>query len=157
MRDLVRSSITGIAIAAASVLAITPAAPPTGLLPSVAVAEVRLAAAANPPPGALIERFLLNQLQNCSLICPFIVQGVVEVPLTFAVIPLTFARELRSGQSLLKAIALTDETVSGAANAALTGIIDRDLGLVLPRAQNALEVAVVGLIDVATTAVTQPA
>jgi hypothetical protein len=68
----------------------------------------------------------------------------------------TLAAELQSGQPLLNAIARTDATVSGAANAALTGIIDNDLGLVLPRAQNALEVAVVGLIDIGTTAVTQP-
>ena len=93
---------------------------------------------------------------DCSLICPFIVQLAVEPAFRFAIIPVTFAAELQSGQPLLNAIARTDATVSGAANAALTGIIDNDLGLVLPRAQNALEVAVVGLIDVGTTAVTQP-
>ncbi len=63
---------------------------------------------------------------------------------------------------MLQAIALTDATVSGAANDALTGIINNDLGIgggagVLPRAQHALETAVVGVIEVGTTAFTQPA
>jgi hypothetical protein len=160
MRDLLRSSInTGFAVAAAGTLAVTSAAPPAAphSVPSV-VGDVRLAAAttAIPPPGALITQFLTNQAQNCSLICPFIVQLAVEPAFRFAIIPVTFAAELQSGQPLLNAIARTDATVSGAANAALTGIIDNDLGLVLPRAQNALEVAVVGLIDIGTTAVTQP-
>jgi hypothetical protein len=160
MRDLLRSSInTGLAVAAAGTLAVTSAAPPAAphSVPSL-VGDVRLAAAttAIPPPGALITQFLTNQAQNCSLICPFIVQLAVEPAFRFAIIPVTFAAELQSGQPLLNAIARTDATVSGAANAALTGIIDNDLGLVLPRAQNALEVAVVGLIDIGTTAVTQP-
>jgi hypothetical protein len=107
-------------------------------------------------PGALITQFLANQIQNCSLICPFIVQLAIEPTIKFAIIPVTFAAELQAGEPLLNAIALTDATVSGAANAALTGIITNDLGLVLPRAQNALEVAVVGLIDIGITAVTQP-
>jgi hypothetical protein len=162
MRELVRSSVnTGIAIAAAGALAITPAALPAELhSPPRVVAGVRLAAAATttpatPPPGALIEQFLVNQIQDCSLICPFIIQGAIQAPINFAIIPFTFVTELQSGQPLLQAIALTDATVSGAANAALTGIINNDLGLVLPRAQNALEVAVVGLIDIGTTAFTQ--
>jgi hypothetical protein len=119
-------------------------------------ADVRLAAAAGPPLGALIEQFLGNQAQNCSLICPFIVDGVVRVPVAFAVIPFTFARQLRDGEPLLRAIALTDATVSQAAEDAVNGIIDTDLLLVLPRAQNALEVAVVGLFEVGRTALTRP-
>ena len=156
MPESVRSSVTNtIAIAAASAVAVTPLitaphAPPT------LHADVSLSALATPPPGALIGQFLGNQIENCSLICPFIVQGAVQVPATFALIPLTFAGQLQSGEPVLQAIALTDATVSGAANAALTGIITNDLGLVLPRAQNALEVGVVGLIEIGITAGTQP-
>ncbi|MBV9089515.1 MAG: hypothetical protein JO044_06355 [Mycobacteriaceae bacterium] len=150
------------AIAAAGVLTIAAVSPTEPHSPPAAVSDIRLAAAtattpAVPPPGALIEQFLANQIQNCSLICPFIVQGAIQVPVNFALIPLTLIGELQSAPSLLQAIALTDATVSGAANAALTGIITNDLGLVLPRAQNALEIAVVGLIDIGTTAFTQPA
>ncbi len=156
-----RSSVhAGCAMATATTLLFAPAAlpepetaPPVGTVRLAATASAIPAAA---PPGALISQFLVNQLENCSLICPFIVQLAIEPTIKFAIIPATFAAELQSGQPLLKAIALTDATVSGAANAALTGIIDNDLGLVLPRAQNALEVAVIGLIGIGTTAVTQP-
>jgi hypothetical protein len=163
MRDLLRSSVnTSFAAVAAGTLVIAPAVLPNEphSVPSV-YTGVRLAASAtstpaSPVPGALITQFLANQIQNCSLICPFIVQLAIEPTIKFAIIPVTFAAELQAGEPLLNAIALTDATVSGAANAALTGIITNDLGLVLPRAQNALEVAVVGLIDIGITAVTQP-
>jgi hypothetical protein len=163
MRDLVRSTVTtGMAIATAGALAVAPAVLPTEPHSPHVMTDVRLSAAtatmpAIPAPGALVEQFLLNQIQDCSLICPFIIQGAIQVPVNFATIPLTFIGELQSAPSLLQAIALTDATVSGAANTALTGIIDNDLGGALPRAQNALEVALVGLIDIGTTAVTQPA
>jgi hypothetical protein len=163
MRDLVRSSVnTGIAITAAGALAITPAAlPAEPHSPPTVVAGVRLSAAttlmpATPPLGALVQQFLANQVTDCSLICPFIIQGATQPLINFAIIPVTFAAELSSGQPLLQAIALTDATVSGAANAALTGIITNDLNAALPRAQHSLEVAVVGLIDIGTTAITQP-
>jgi hypothetical protein len=159
MRELVRSSVTtSIAMAAAGAVAVTPAvitAAPQA--PPAVMANVHLTAASSPPPGALVEQFLVNQIDNCSKICPFILQGAVQVPVTFAIIPITFAQELASGTPLLRAIASTDATVSGAAKNAIDGIINNDLGLVLPRAQHALEVAVVGLIDVGTTAVTRPA
>jgi hypothetical protein len=158
MHALVRSPLTaGIATAAASAVVVTSAALPTApQSPPTVRAEVNLSAVIDPPPGALLEQAFVNQIENCSLICPFIVQGAIEVPVAFALIPLTFAQQLQAGEPLLQAIALTDATVSGAANDALTSIITNDLGLVLPRAQNATEVAVVQLIEVGITAVTQP-
>jgi hypothetical protein len=163
MLDLVRSTVnTGIAITAAGALAITPAALPTEPHSSPAVvAGVRLSATttlmpATPPPGALVQQFLANQATDCSLICPFIVQFATQPLINFALIPVTFARELQSGEPLLQAIALTDATVSGPANAALTGIITNDLDAALPRAQFALEVAVIGMIGIGATAVTAP-
>ncbi|MBV8350245.1 MAG: hypothetical protein JOZ49_22850, partial [Mycolicibacterium sp.] len=163
MRDLVRSTVTtGIAIATAGALAVAPAVLPTEPHAPAVMTDVRLSAAtatmpASPPLGALVGQFLVNQVEDCSLICPFIIQLAIQVPVNFAIIPFTFIGELQSGTPLLQAIALTDATVSGAANAALTGIIDNDLTGALPRAQNSLEVALIGLIDIATTAVTQPA
>ncbi len=163
MRDLVRSTVnTGIALTAAGALAITPAALPAELHPpQTAVTGVRLSAsttlmAATPPLGALLRQFLTNQGTDCSLICPSIVQFATQPLIKFAVIPATFVRELQSGEPLLQAIALTDATVSGAANDALTGIITNDLAAALPRAQHSLEVAVIGLIGIGTTAVTAP-
>jgi hypothetical protein len=161
MRELIRSYVTNsIAIAAASTLALAslPAdghSPPT-LRSDVSLAAASTAAPDTPPPGALIEQFLANQVQNCSLICPFIIQALVQVPVKYAILPLTLVRELQAGVPFVQGALLSDATVSGALNDAVTGIISNDLDLVLPRAQNALEVAVVGLIDVGLSAVTQP-
>ncbi len=163
MRDLVRSSVTtGIAVAAVGALAVTSAALPAEVhSPPTVATNVRLAAAtttttATPPLGALIGQFITNQGQNCELVCPFLVQLAVQPALNFAIIPFTFAQELQSPGTLLQAIARTDATVSGALNDAVTGIINNDLNGPLPRAQNALEVALVGLIDIGITGVTQP-
>jgi hypothetical protein len=163
MRDLVRSSVTtGIAVAAVGALAVTPAtlpaevhSPPT-VATNVRLAAVTTATTATPPLGALIGQFITNQGQNCALVCPFIVQLAVAPAVNFAIIPFTFAQELQSPGTLLQAIARTDATVSGALNDAVTGIINNDLNGPLPRAQNALEVALVGLIDIGVTGVTQP-
>jgi len=163
MRDLVRSTVnTGIALTAAGALAIAPAVLPVEhQSPQTAVADVSLSASttlmpATPPLGALLQQFLRNQGTDCSLICPFIIQFATQPLIKFAVIPTTFVRELQSGEPLLQAIALTDATVSGAANDALTGIITNDLEAALPRAQHSLEVAVIGLIGIGMTAVTAP-
>jgi hypothetical protein len=165
MRASVRSSVTTtLAIAAAGVLVATAAAAPTEPHALTRVQpEFRLSAAttpltsAAPPLGAPIEQFVLNQLEDCSLICPFILQGVVQVPVLFAILPLTLVVELQQGVPFVQAALLSDATVSGALNDAVTHIIDNDLNLVLPRAQNALEVAVVGLIDLAINTVANPA
>lgn len=164
MGGSVRSVVTtSIAIAAASTLAFTFMSLPTEPhSPPTVRSEINLSAVAvqpptpPPPSGALIEQFLANQIENCSLICPFIVQGLVQVPLNFAALPVTLVRLLLSGQPFLQAAALSGATVSGALKDAVTGIITNDLNKVLPRAQNALEVAVVGLIEIGTTAVLQP-
>jgi hypothetical protein len=163
MRELIRSYVTNsIAIAAASTLAFVlaplPADPhsPRTQQSDVSLAAASTVAPATPPPGALIEQFLANQVQNCSLICPFIIQALVQVPVKYAILPLTLVRELQAGVPFVQGALLSDATVSGALNDAVTGIISNDLDLVLPRAQNALEVAVVGLIDVGLSAVTQP-
>jgi hypothetical protein len=163
MRDFVRSTVTtGIALTAAGAIAVTPPVLPVEYQsPQTAVVGVRLSASttllsATPPLGALLQQFLRNQVTDCSLICPSIIQFATQPLIKFAVIPVTFVRELQSGEPLLQAIALTDATVSGAANDALTGIITNDLAAALPRAQHSLEVAVIGLINIGTTAVTAP-
>ena len=162
MRRAVRSVAThNIAVAAASALAFSSMALPTDMpSPPTVGSGVHFSAATveatASPPGALIEQFLINQIENCSLICPFVIQGLVQVPLNFAVLPLTLVRLLESGQPFLRAAALSDATVSGPLNDAVTGIITNDLNLVLPRAQNALEIAVLGLIRIGTAAVLQP-
>lgn len=155
MHHLVRSTVsTGIALSATAALAITPLVLPSE--PPSVVVGVRLSAATTPPAGELLRQFLTNQGTDCSLICPFIVDFATRPLISFAAIPATFVRELQSGQPLLQAIALTDATVSGAADAALTGIITNDLNAALPRAQHSLEAAVIELIRIGATAATAP-
>ncbi|MBA0046310.1 hypothetical protein [Mycobacteroides sp. LB1] len=114
------------------------------------------AASVQPPPGALITQFLANQVQNCSLICPFVVQGAVQVPTAVLLSPGTFVTQLQSGQPLVQALGLTGATVSGAANDVWTGLIRTDLDQVVPRTQFGTEVIAVGLVRIGEAALTQP-
>ena len=112
--------------------------------------EVRLAATAV-PPGGLITSFLGNQAIYCSLICPYLLQGVVTVPVALLQSPGVFVTGLQSG-SVLKAIGAAAASVTGTANAAATPAILKDGTIVAPRALNALEVAVVGVLSIGPAA-----
>lgn len=114
------------------------------------------AASVQPPPGALITQFLANQVQNCSLICPFVVQGAVQVPTAALLAPGTFVSQLQSGQPLVQSLGLAGATVSGAANDVWTGLIRTDLDQVVPRTQFGTEVIAVGLVRIGEAAFTQP-
>ncbi|WP_078293111.1 hypothetical protein [Mycobacterium sp. D16R24] len=114
------------------------------------------AASVQAPPGALITQFLANQVQNCSLICPFVVQGAVQVPMVALLAPGTFVTQLQSGQPVLQALGLAGATVSGVANDVWTGLIRTDLDQVVPRTQFGTEVIAVGLVRIGEAAFTQP-
>lgn len=130
---------------------------PPGLSLRSAQFDVDLTAASvQPPPGALITQFLANQVQNCSLICPFVVQGAVQVPTAALLAPGTFVTQLQSGQPLVQALGLAGATVSGAANDVWTGLIRTDLDQVVPRTQFGTEVIAVGLVRIGEAAFTQP-
>ncbi len=105
-------------------------------------------APAAPGPGGLPVRVVRNQLQYCSLICPFVLQGAATVPLAIGTAPLTFTDALLSSASLVQAAGAAAASVTGPARAAADPIITNDLSLVLPKAQNALEVSAVELINV---------
>ncbi|WP_078326145.1 hypothetical protein [Mycobacteroides salmoniphilum] len=109
-----------------------------------------------PAPGTLITQFLANQVQNCSLICPFVVQGAVQVPTAALLAPGMFVTQLQSGQSVVQALGLAGATVSGAANDVWTGLIRTDLDQVVPRTQFGTEVIAVGLVRIGEAAFTQP-
>lgn len=114
------------------------------------------AASTQPAPGALITQFLANQVQNCSLICPFVVQGAVQIPTAALLTPGTFVTQLQAGQPLVRALPLTGATVSGAADDVWTGLIRTDLDQVVPRTQFGTEVIAVGLVRVGEAVFTQP-
>lgn len=118
--------------------------------------DVGLAAAVQPAPGALITQFLANQVQNCSLICPFVAQGAVQIPAAVLSVPGTFLTQLQAGQPLVQALGLSGATVSGAANDVWTGLISTDLGQVVPRTEFGTEVIAVGLVQIGEAALTQP-
>lgn len=105
-------------------------------------------ASAAPGPGGIPVRVIRNQLEYCGVICPFVVQGAVTVPLAVGTAPVTFAGALLSSASLVQAVGATAASVTGPALAATGPIITNDLSLVLPKAQNALEVSTVELINV---------
>lgn len=127
-------------------LSIAPLAPPVeARIATVTAPDIELAAA---PIGAIPLAFLRNQLTFCSLICPFVVQGAVTVPIGVAEAPGTFLQTLFQTGNLAGSLGAAASAVTLPADAAAEGIIGNDLNLVLPKAQNTLEVAVVQLMDV---------
>ncbi|WP_133693308.1 hypothetical protein [Mycobacterium sp. BK086] len=143
MRTRFLSSSAATAIVA---LSIAPLAPPVeARIATVTAPDIELAAA---PIGAIPLAFLRNQLTFCSLICPFIVQGAVTVPIGVAEAPGTFLQTLFQTGNLAGSLGAAASAVTLPADAAAEGIIGNDLNLVLPKAQNTLEVAVVQLMDV---------
>ena len=108
--------------------------------------DIRLAAA-TVPPGGLITSFLGNQVTYCSIICPLLVDTAVTAIATTLQTPGVFVNALQSGD-LWKAIGITAASVTGPVNAAAQAAILADGTLVAPRALNAFEVGVVGLLNV---------
>lgn len=148
-RALADAAATGIAVLGVAAMAATPLAT-TATQPSPMSRDVRLAAA-EVPPGGLVTSFLGNQLIYCSLICPPLAQTGVAAVVTTVAAPATFVTAVQSGD-LLKAIGATAASVTGPTNAAAAEAILRDGTEVAPRALNAFETAVVGLLNVAPAA-----
>jgi hypothetical protein len=157
MRGRIRSGlVTAIAAAGIGALVVAPTSPPPAApAPPSEVHDVRLAAATAPPIGAIPLAFIENQFQYCSVICPYVVQGAVTVPIATVLTPVTFLGSLQTTGSLLQSIGAAAASVTGAANAAATPIIENDVYRVVPKAFNNLEVAVVQLFNVGS-AVVQP-
>ncbi len=138
--------LTSTAATAMVAISMTPLAPPVeARIANVAVPDVELTAA---PVGAIPLAFLRNQLTFCGLICPFIVQGAVTIPIGIAEAPGTFLKTLLQTRNIVGALGSAAAGVTVPADAAAEKIIGNDLNLVLPKAQNTLEVAVVQAMDV---------
>lgn len=129
---------------------------PPGTAERSAAFDVGLTASVQPSPGALLTQFLANQVQNCALICPFVVQGAVQIPASVLAAPATLVTQLLAGQPVVQALGLTGATVSGTANEIWTGLIRTDLDQVVPRTQFGTEVIAVGLVRIGEAAITQP-
>ena len=142
-------TIAVLGIAAMIALPLTPG--PQAQPPPTVAQHVRLAATAV-PPGGLVTSFLGNQVTYCSIICPLLVDTAVTAIATTLQTPGVFAAALQSGD-LWKAVGRTAASVTGPVNAAAQATILADGSLVAPRALNAFEVAVVGLMNVVPAAI----
>ena len=138
---------TGIAVVGIAAMAAAPLTPVThAQSPPVVTQDVRLEAA-TVPLGGLITSFLGNQVIYCSLICPLLLETAVTPVVTALQAPGTFLAALQSG-NLLKAIGAAAASVTGPTNAAAQQAILVDSEIPAQRALNALEVGVVGLLNV---------
>ena len=126
---------------------------PKSYSPPTAVHEVRLAATAAPPLGAIPLAFIRNQFDYCSVICPDVVRLAITVPAGAALCPAAFLGTLQTTGSLTRSIGAAAASVTGPANDAFTPIIRNDLNIVLPKAQRGLQVALVQGIRVGSTVV----
>jgi hypothetical protein len=142
---------TGIAVAGIAAMATASAAPVTQSQSPPTVAPDVRPVAATVPPGGLVTSFLHNQVTYCSIICPLLVQTVVTASATTRQAPGTFYTALQSDDPV-KAIGVTAASITGPTNAAAEQAILADGTEVAPRALNAFEVGVVGLLDVVPAA-----
>jgi hypothetical protein len=137
-----RIAILGVAAMAVAPLAAAPQSQPQERVAQ----DVRLAAATI-PPGGLITSFLNNQVIYCSIICPLLAETAVTPAIATLQTPGTFLAALTSGD-VLKAIGVTAASVTGPTNAAAEAAIVADGSIPAPRALNAFETGVVGLLNV---------
>ncbi|KWX24209.1 hypothetical protein AFM11_09420 [Mycolicibacterium wolinskyi] len=145
--------LTTVAAAGAAALVAAPVTAPAQLhAPRVVNAQIQLTA--SPPLGAIPLAFLRNQVLYCSVICPFVVQGAITVPLAAVQTPVTFLDALAATGSLPRAVGMAAASVTGAANDAAEGIILNDVNRVVPKAFNTLEIAVVQLMRVGSAVLT---
>ncbi len=141
---------TGIAIAGIAIAAATPLAPVAEPHASVISRDVSLAAT-EVPPGGLLTSFLNNQVTYCSFICAPLINTGVTAAVTTLQTPVTFVAAVQSG-NILKAIGITAASVTGPTNTALAAAIDADTTVAVPKASNAFEVAVIGLLNIVPAA-----
>lgn len=107
------------------------------------------------PPGGLVTSFVNNQITYCSIICPLVIQTGVTAAVTTQRAPDTY-RTARQSVDQARAIGVTAASITGPTNAAAERAIVADGTEVAPRALNAFETGVVGLLDVGPAAAGGP-
>lgn len=136
---------TGLAVAALPAVATAapvaqPQAPSDGTPVAAAV-----------PPGGLITTFLHNQITYCSIICPLAAQTAATISTTTLQAPGTLSAALQSNDAMT-ALGITAASITGPTNVEAQQTIVADGTIVAPRALNAFEVGVVGLMNVGPAA-----
>lgn len=152
MSAVVRMSAAMVAAGVAIAGTTAPPATAAVLPPPAIVSHAVELSAVSVPSGGLITSFLGNQVLYCSLICTSAIQGVVAVSGVALATPATFVTGLQQSGNLLKAIGLSAASVTGAAQTAAADVIFKDGMEVAPRALNAFEVGVVGLMNIVPAA-----
>lgn len=99
------------------------------------------------PLGGLLTTFVGNQGIYCSIICPLLAETGITAAMTTFQTPAVFVSALQSGD-VFKAIGAAAASVTGPTNDAAAAAILADGTLVAPRALNAFEVGVVGVLNV---------
>ncbi|WP_019927351.1 hypothetical protein [Nocardia sp. BMG111209] len=138
-------AVTGIALAGIAAVP-TAAAAPLPAAPDVAPV----------PPGGLVTSFLHNQLVYCSIICPLLAQTGTTIAVTVQQAPGTFGAARQSGADPMRAFGVAAASVTGPTRVAAQESIVADGTEVAPRALNAFEVGVVGLLDIGGAAAGGP-
>ncbi|MCU1646948.1 MAG: hypothetical protein JWN03_7223 [Nocardia sp.] len=103
------------------------------------------------PPGGLITSFLRNQVTYCSIICPLAAQTATSAATTIQQAPGTLSAAWQVDDPV-KALGITAASITGPTTSAAQRAIVADGTIVAPRALNAFEVGVVGLLDVGPAA-----
>lgn len=142
-----RAAVATAGLSAVFVAAVVAGAPVSAASPPRPVARDVTLTAAAVPPGGLLGSLLINQVRYCAIICPLVVDTAVTAGVTTVRVPAAFLTALRSGD-LLQAVGAAAASVTGPTNEAAQAAILADGSRVAPRALNALEVGVVGLLDV---------
>jgi hypothetical protein len=145
---LVPTGITAVAVAGIGAMAITSANP----VPEVyqkAAEKLEVSLAAVPTGGDILERGLLNQVENFKLQLPFIKLGVVDANAAASQLPLTFIAALASGNSPLQSVGIAGYSTSSIVSEAWTGLVVSDAYQIVPRTQNSLGWAVLSGIRIA--------
>lgn len=145
LRHVISRGVAVLGLTAAAALPVVPIA--TSPPPPPAVSRDVHLAATTVPPGGLITSFIGNQFRYCAIICPLLVDTAVTAAVTTVHAPVTFVTASRSGD-LLRAFGAAAASVTGPTNDAAQAAILADGSLVAPRALNAFQVGVVGLLNV---------
>jgi len=153
-------AVTGIAVAGIAAMGTASAVPVTqSQSPPVVANDVRptndVRPSATVPPGGLLTAFVHNQVLYCSIICPLLVQTAVTAAGTAQQAPDTYRTAVRT-DGPVKAIGITAASITGPTNTAAERAILADGTEVAPRALNAFEVGVVGLLNVVPAAAGGP-
>jgi hypothetical protein len=145
VRTCLRAGVAAaVGIAATVVAPVASAAQPQ---PQLSASQDVGLTAASVPLGGLVTSFLGNQVIYCSIICPLLVETAVAPAVGTVQAPGTFLSALTAGD-MLKAIGAAAASVTGPTNIAAENAIVADGSIPAKRALNALEVGVVGLLNI---------